>query len=235
MANEYWEYKLPAGFKRPTESSDAKLVGQFIRDKYVKRLYAPKDTLDPAAEYLEKRKNGIVVEPTPAAEVPEPEVAPPAQPKEIAPELLDLDFGAGKGAAGEAKGKSDLFSVFGDGFGSGTKTAAAEPTTKPAPAATPVKPGVAPPAVMQKTVPQPRPMIQPNKYAALDFVPGPMYSTNVYNIYNNVNMNISAGSGFGYGAQPPVGIQFQPTYSMPAIPKSDANDKAFKDVLPKDF
>ena len=51
IANDYWEYKLPAGFKRPVESSDPSTLWKFINDKYVKKLFAPKDAIDPVKEY----------------------------------------------------------------------------------------------------------------------------------------------------------------------------------------
>ncbi len=55
MANEYWEYKLPAGFRKPSESATNEELGKFINDKYVKRLYVPKNAIDPVHEYLERK------------------------------------------------------------------------------------------------------------------------------------------------------------------------------------
>ena len=52
IANEYWEYKLPASFKRPQESTEPAVSWQFIKDKYVKKLYTPKNANDPVTEYI---------------------------------------------------------------------------------------------------------------------------------------------------------------------------------------
>ena len=55
LANEYWEYKLPKSFKRPTENSSPSEVWMFIQNKYVQRMYAPKKAVDPANDF---RENG---------------------------------------------------------------------------------------------------------------------------------------------------------------------------------
>ena len=57
MANEYWEYKLPAGSKRPADNASNEIIGQFIKDKYVKKLFVPKGAIDPVAEYYANKDN----------------------------------------------------------------------------------------------------------------------------------------------------------------------------------
>lgn len=58
IANDYWEYKLPSSVKKPTESSAPEVAWQFIQNKYVKKLYAPKNTLDPVTEYKQNKISG---------------------------------------------------------------------------------------------------------------------------------------------------------------------------------
>ena len=193
----------------------------------MKKLYAPKGNIDPAAEFRQKKENGEL-EPV-AESQPEPVAEEPApQPKEIAPELLDLEFGSGNNVAKE-KANADLLAMFGSDTKFTSPAAVTTNTTVP-----PVKEKPKPAAVVPKQVP----IVQPNKYAVFDFVQGPTISNNVYNIYNNVNMNISAAPSFGYGqnstAMPHI-VQFQPTYQPAPPAKTYSDDKAFKDILPKDF
>jgi len=211
---------------------------QFIRDKYERRLFAPRDTLDPAAEYLEKKKNGEEIPEPKSEKIAEepPKIEPVKSEPKVAPELLDFDFGTNPKENPKEKAQADLFAAFEKDF---SKTAT-KPSSAIQPKLIPTMPKTAqnnakPNVFMTNNQP-----FVPNKYAALDFVQGPIISNNVYNIYNNVSMNISAGPGFNMPQpnrvnQPPIQqfVQFQPTYSIP--PKSDSNDKAFKDILPSDF
>eukprot|EP00826_Nyctotherus_ovalis_P015012 TRINITY_DN14230_c0_g1_i10.p1 TRINITY_DN14230_c0_g1~~TRINITY_DN14230_c0_g1_i10.p1 ORF type:complete len:251 (+),score=15.88 TRINITY_DN14230_c0_g1_i10:340-1092(+) len=57
VANQYWEWKLPAGFKKPLETEPNEVVRRFITDKYIKKYYANGNKLDPVKEYL---TNGYV-------------------------------------------------------------------------------------------------------------------------------------------------------------------------------
>ncbi len=106
-ANEFWEYKLPRGFQRPTETTSPEQVWQFIQNKYVKKCYAPKNAVDPAAEY---REHGCVSRgPTEDSVCAHEESQPEPKPKRRTPlkaetrpapkvdvkELWDLDLAAG--------------------------------------------------------------------------------------------------------------------------------------------
>lgn len=55
-ANNYWESKLPAGFKRPGELANDSAVWKFIQDKYLKKKYVPAEILDPVTAYLHQEK-----------------------------------------------------------------------------------------------------------------------------------------------------------------------------------
>ena len=57
--------------KKPSESATNEEVGKFIKDKYVKRLYVPKNAMDPVQEFLEKKNHPDVPE--------KPVVFPPQQ------------------------------------------------------------------------------------------------------------------------------------------------------------
>jgi hypothetical protein len=132
MANDYWEYKLPAGFKRPLESGDDAAAWQFIKDKYVKRQYAPKNATDPAAEFAQGTASDGLPPPVvshaeskskPIVEELDIEATQPTVPKAVpqpANDVLnllepqkpgDLDFMLG--------GKSDAQAGSGSGSGSG--------------------------------------------------------------------------------------------------------------------
>ncbi len=135
------------------------------------------------------------------------------------PNLLDMDFlGLTPGDKPTKGGPADLLSIFSE-KPSGTLEVhhKSEEVKKPAIA----------------TTVQPRTVIEKGKYAALDLVgTGPVISNNVYNIYNNVNMNITAGNlatGFSSGAYM---YGQQPEQMHAYLPRSD---EKFKEVLPKDF
>lgn len=103
IANEYWEYKLPSGVARPTENTPTSQVFRFIRDKYEKRLYAPKHALDPVSEYYQN-KSGLP---------PPPPAAP--SPLENHPEvdLINCDIKVEPPAKGSSGQSGDvLFDIF---------------------------------------------------------------------------------------------------------------------------
>ncbi|KAJ5068093.1 adp-ribosylation factor gtpase-activating protein [Anaeramoeba ignava] len=55
-ANEYWEAKLPSGFKRPN-SSDMFSLEKFIRDKYERKLYIQKKKKNRPKKKIHTRKS----------------------------------------------------------------------------------------------------------------------------------------------------------------------------------
>ena len=56
-ANEYWEYRIPNYYKVNKGNMNDLLLWKFIRDKYLKRLFVPKDTSDPVTIYYEEKSN----------------------------------------------------------------------------------------------------------------------------------------------------------------------------------
>lgn len=48
---------MPQGFNKPTENSSPEVMWKFIQDKYVRKLYVPKNALDPVSEYKEQLEN----------------------------------------------------------------------------------------------------------------------------------------------------------------------------------
>lgn len=59
VANDFWEYKMPVGYRKPTVSSTQFELEKFVQEKYMKRAFAPPDFIDPVTEFLEARKNGV--------------------------------------------------------------------------------------------------------------------------------------------------------------------------------
>lgn len=176
---------MPQGFSKPTETTDTDTLYRFIKDKYVKRLYAPKNALDPVTEFFQGESDEI--------EQGEAEVKPTASMK-MPTGLLDIDL-----------------------IGSNDEHVE-EIILKPAPTSSHVtvstrneaekKPNEDLLAMLEEdtkntttTITTKKPVtnyVAPNKYAALDFVQGPVIGSNVYNIYNTYNMNISTGPSINY-------------------------------------
>jgi hypothetical protein len=51
LVNDYWEYKLPSGFSKPSDQTPNRIIADFIRNKYVRKAYIPKNAVDPVTEY----------------------------------------------------------------------------------------------------------------------------------------------------------------------------------------
>ena len=58
MANEFYEAEIPRGYKKITCDSTMEECWKFVNDKYVKKLFAPKDKRTPAeiAKSFKERK-----------------------------------------------------------------------------------------------------------------------------------------------------------------------------------
>lgn len=217
---------------------------KFINDKYVKKIYAPKNVADPATEFLEggneKEEKEEEKDEEKEEEEPVEEPQQTAQPKaglldfdlegdnkaELAPDLkadstdFDFSFKGPEKTIPKTQPKSDLLSIFDD-----------EPKKASAPVISKPQDNFG----YKNPISVPRPMIG-NKYAALDFVQAPIINNNVYNIYNNYNMNISSGSTFS--AKPnangaPIPYQFNKPKPRPY--PEQKSESLFKDVLPDDF
>jgi hypothetical protein len=61
VANDYWEYKLPSGFKRLDEQSKDKEYQLFVNSKYIKKNYAPGNYPDPVKEWNQYKKDNKIV------------------------------------------------------------------------------------------------------------------------------------------------------------------------------
>ena len=59
IGNEFWEYKMPVGYKKPTVNSSQQELERFVQEKYVKRSFSPPEFVDPVTEYLDAKKNGF--------------------------------------------------------------------------------------------------------------------------------------------------------------------------------
>lgn len=59
LANDYFEYKMIKGYRKPDGSSSQLELERFIHDKYVKRIFSPSNYFDPVMEYLENKKNNF--------------------------------------------------------------------------------------------------------------------------------------------------------------------------------
>lgn len=188
----------------------------------MKKLYVPKNALDPVAEFFQGESEDNYEE--------EDEVTKPVAPAVMPQGLLDFDLNEAnkhveelvpkpapivshitiskKDEVEKKKPSEDLLAMFEE-----DSKKSKLPATKGA-------------AVIYTA---------PNKYAALEFVQGTTVANNVYNIYNTYNMNISTGPNINYRypqAKKEVTYQYaQPKSSM--IPKTE--DNKFKDILPDDF
>lgn len=220
---------MPEGFSKPTETTDTSMLYKFIKDKYVKRLYVPKNALDPVADFFqsgsdEVEESGVDSEPVAPAVIPSG--------------LLDFDLDGTNNAHMEtsatqpvpinqhititvkaegekARPNEDLLAMFEEDTKKDTQKEA---------------------AAFNVQAKQTNYMV-PNKYAALDYVQPSAVNNNVYNIYNTYNMNINTGPNINY--RHPPNVQAKPRkevtyqYVKPALPKPE--DNAFKNILPDDF
>lgn len=232
IANEYWEFKLPKGFKRPTEDSSPAEVWQFIQNKYVKKLYAPKKVADPATEFkenLEEDSSKKKSKTPPTDDDSIKSIKKKAKKKEDTPvvikdkpaklsaidDLLDIDIENNDKAiptipiASTVKVKSEnLWDII-------------EPkpvnTSIPAPSKTnaPVNISFTPVNFYARQ--------QANKYAAFDQLPYvPPYNT-------NINRSLMYNQSSNFTAKTPNNFGFE------VKPEKSKLDNAFAGLLPDDF
>ena len=57
IANDYWEAKLPAYFRRADPSASLDEVFELVKNKYIKCLYASKGLPNPVKEFLEAKRD----------------------------------------------------------------------------------------------------------------------------------------------------------------------------------
>lgn len=191
----------------------------------MKRLYAPKNALDPVTEFFQGESDEV--------EQGEADVKPTA-PIKMPTGLLDIDLIGNNNEdveeiilrpapvvsrvaisttnETEKKPNEDLLAMFEEDTKKTTTTM--KPKTN---------------------------YVVPNKYAALDFVQGPVVGNNVYNIYNTYNMNINTGTSINYryptnvSNKPKKEVTYQYVQPKPSPMTSNTQDNVFKDILPDDF
>ena len=54
ISNDFWEKKCYGSINRPTIYSTNYEYEKFVHNKYIKRIFAPKDSMSPSEEYLLK-------------------------------------------------------------------------------------------------------------------------------------------------------------------------------------
>lgn len=57
IANDFWEYSLPSYYKKPDVTASMEDVRKSVNEKYIKRLYTPRDQKNPVEEFIEAKKN----------------------------------------------------------------------------------------------------------------------------------------------------------------------------------
>lgn len=62
LANDYYEYQLPGNFRRIGPNTGPEECARFVRDKYIKKIFAPKDYQTPVQEFHENKKKGMKVD-----------------------------------------------------------------------------------------------------------------------------------------------------------------------------
>lgn len=62
LANDYYEYKLPKNFKRLDSNANPEEFSRFVKDKYIRKQFAPPNYSTPVEDFLNNKKNGLVVD-----------------------------------------------------------------------------------------------------------------------------------------------------------------------------
>jgi len=62
LANDYYEYKLPHNFRRITMNTTPEDCFRFVKDKYIKKNFAPPNYPTPVEEFLQNKEKGLKVE-----------------------------------------------------------------------------------------------------------------------------------------------------------------------------
>lgn len=62
LSNDFYEYKLPKDFKRLNVNSSPEECTRFVREKYIKKAYAPPNYTDPVTEFLLNKEKGLKVD-----------------------------------------------------------------------------------------------------------------------------------------------------------------------------
>ena len=122
ILNEYWEFKLD--FEKPKQCSQADEVWKFIQNKYVKKMYVPKNVADPATEFRngstehESHDLNETRRPKKVHKIKEIPIEKKSAIQEVKTskdinDILDIDFGTKENINLEAKSKSKIDSYWG--------------------------------------------------------------------------------------------------------------------------
>jgi len=58
VANDYYEHKMPTGYRKPGANSSPEECRRFVDEKYVRRTYVPKGYREPVKEFVDCRTKG---------------------------------------------------------------------------------------------------------------------------------------------------------------------------------
>ncbi len=64
ISNDFYEYKMPSGYHRPTTQSTMDACSRFVNEKYIKKLFSPPKYPTPVEEFVANRSNGVIKAPT---------------------------------------------------------------------------------------------------------------------------------------------------------------------------
>jgi stromal membrane-associated protein len=64
IANDFYEAKLPNGYRKPNNHYTMAQVAKFVDEKYIKKLYVVQKSPTPVEEFVANRKEGIMRPPT---------------------------------------------------------------------------------------------------------------------------------------------------------------------------
>jgi len=58
LANDFYEYKMPSGYRKPTANSSPEECRRFIDEKYIRKAFSPPGFPEPVKEFLAAREKG---------------------------------------------------------------------------------------------------------------------------------------------------------------------------------
>jgi stromal membrane-associated protein len=64
VSNDFYEFKMPNGYRKPTTNSTMEQCRKFVDEKYVNKVFAPPKFPTPVEEFLVNREKGVVKQPT---------------------------------------------------------------------------------------------------------------------------------------------------------------------------
>jgi len=64
VSNDYYEFKMPSGYRKPTTNYTMEQCRKFVDEKYIKKLFAPPEFPTPVQEFLANREKGVIKQPT---------------------------------------------------------------------------------------------------------------------------------------------------------------------------